>query len=306
MRHQKPTLTIAIPSHNEANTIARCLNSVISQYQSSYILKEVIVVCDGCTDSTEKIAKSFLRKLPGLKIHNDHLHLGKIVRLNQLFKNNSSDILFLLDADSTFGRKDSLDQIASDFSNPNIGLVAANDHPYPASSFFESVVVAGIELWYDIRKNINGTDTVHNVHGCGVAISDDLAKKVKIPEGIVADDEYLYFATKAHRKNVKLEKDSLVCYQAPKNYSDYFRQSARFIGTKKLIIDHFGGQFEKSYHIPMSIKINGTISSLSKRFLLTICYLILHLVTRIISPIYSTELKKITWSPIASSKIKYV
>lgn len=306
MNSHLPSLTIAIPSHNEANTIGNCLNSIIGQYQNTYSLEHVIVVCDGCTDQTEKIAKSFSRKLPSLKVINDHLHLGKIARLNQVFKNNDSDVLFLIDADSTFGRKDSLDQITSSFSDTNIGLVAANDHPYPARSFFESVVIAGIELWYDIRKNLNGTDSVHNVHGCGLAISGRLTSKIKIPDGIVADDEYLYFAVKMHQKNVKLEKDSLVSYQAPKTYSDYFRQSARFIGTKKLIVDHFGSQVEKAYRIPFSVIINGIISSLSKRFVLTIFYLFLHLATRIASPLYSAELKKFTWSPVASSKIKYV
>jgi biofilm PGA synthesis N-glycosyltransferase PgaC len=54
-RQQLPPakISVVIPAHNEAATIAQTLDSV---YGQSFAPQEVIVACDNCTDDTEKIA----------------------------------------------------------------------------------------------------------------------------------------------------------------------------------------------------------------------------------------------------------
>jgi glycosyltransferase involved in cell wall biosynthesis len=52
-----PTPSIIIPAHNEEASIARCLASLLADCRPGEF--EVIVVCNGCTDRTGEIARSF-------------------------------------------------------------------------------------------------------------------------------------------------------------------------------------------------------------------------------------------------------
>ena len=47
--------SVVIPAHNEAKVIARCLASVLTDDRADDL--EVIVVCNGCTDDTARVAK---------------------------------------------------------------------------------------------------------------------------------------------------------------------------------------------------------------------------------------------------------
>jgi GT2 family glycosyltransferase len=52
-----PAGAVIIPAHNESTVLARTLTSLIPVIQSGRV--EVIVVCNGCSDDTAKIARSF-------------------------------------------------------------------------------------------------------------------------------------------------------------------------------------------------------------------------------------------------------
>lgn len=49
--------SIVIPAHNEQSVIERCLNALLAQ--GSAVGKEIIVVCNGCSDRTAELARAF-------------------------------------------------------------------------------------------------------------------------------------------------------------------------------------------------------------------------------------------------------
>ena len=55
-----PKFSIIIPVYNVEKYIKRCLDSVINQSYNNY---EIIVVDDGCTDNSIKIAKNYPAKI---------------------------------------------------------------------------------------------------------------------------------------------------------------------------------------------------------------------------------------------------
>ncbi len=57
-------ISIIIPACNEEKYLAETINAIKEQEYKEY---EIIVVCDGCTDSTEKIARKFTKKVVSLK-----------------------------------------------------------------------------------------------------------------------------------------------------------------------------------------------------------------------------------------------
>lgn len=55
-------ISVVIPAHNEANVIARLLRALTDGAQPSEL--DVIVVCNGCNDSTAEVARQF----PGVRV----------------------------------------------------------------------------------------------------------------------------------------------------------------------------------------------------------------------------------------------
>ncbi len=52
-----PTASIVIPAHNEHDVIATCLETLLDEAGPGEL--EIVVVCNGCTDDTATIARSF-------------------------------------------------------------------------------------------------------------------------------------------------------------------------------------------------------------------------------------------------------
>lgn len=59
----KPELSVVIPAFNEERRLGKCLDSVLDYFESKEILGEIIVVDDGSTDRTQRIAKGFGEKI---------------------------------------------------------------------------------------------------------------------------------------------------------------------------------------------------------------------------------------------------
>ena len=96
----KYTLTIGIPAHNEGGNIGLLLDSILRQKHTSYSLRKIIVACDGCTDNTASVVRSYSNRFKNkIMVINDGNRLGKAMRLNQIYKKADTDLLLTLDAD---------------------------------------------------------------------------------------------------------------------------------------------------------------------------------------------------------------
>ena len=57
MMFEKQMISIVIPAHNEAEVIACCLQQLVQD--SDTLSLEIIVVCNGCSDNTAEVVRSF-------------------------------------------------------------------------------------------------------------------------------------------------------------------------------------------------------------------------------------------------------
>src|SRR5688572_21677183 len=96
---KKLTVSIGIPAHNEEGNIAQLLDTIIKQRQNSYILEQIYVACDGCTDKTAKIVSKYAKRYKFIKLIDDKKRLGKAERLNTMYQLNKSDFILIFDAD---------------------------------------------------------------------------------------------------------------------------------------------------------------------------------------------------------------
>ena len=153
---QELKISFLIAAHNEEKIIFKTLDNLSNLPYDNY---EVIIGLDGCTDSTEKIVKSFEMKSKRFKHFNLNLRQGKPAVINTIIKQATGDIVIINDADWIFQVKDerSLNDIISIFNNPKIGGISENNalefSPVMESANlgFKMVAYSG-QLWYGYQK----------------------------------------------------------------------------------------------------------------------------------------------------------
>lgn len=94
----KPFLSIIIPAHNEANRLPPSLEKIDAFLAGQTFTSEVIVVENGSSDGTLRVAESFKAKMPTLKvIHEDRRGKGLAVKRGML--EATGEYRFFCDAD---------------------------------------------------------------------------------------------------------------------------------------------------------------------------------------------------------------
>ncbi len=88
-----PSISVVIPAYNEEKYIAGCIESVLQHAPRD--LKEIVVVCNACTDRTADVALRY----PKVRVVHE-LRKGTGYARNTGFKSATGDILAYIDADS--------------------------------------------------------------------------------------------------------------------------------------------------------------------------------------------------------------
>lgn len=96
------SLSIVIPAYNEEGNIAKCLTHVYAVVKKLKLDAEIILVNDGSRDQTQKIAESFLSKMPILKIVNNDPNRGYGGSLKAGFDKATKEFICFVPADNQF------------------------------------------------------------------------------------------------------------------------------------------------------------------------------------------------------------
>ena len=94
-------LSIIIPAYNEENTIQSILTALLNVELTDNISKEIIIVNDCSTDSTESKINEFIQEQPQLNIRYfaQDFNEGKGAALHRGIKEASGEYLIIQDAD---------------------------------------------------------------------------------------------------------------------------------------------------------------------------------------------------------------
>jgi len=229
MKSRKFRLSVGIPAHNEERNIGKLLEQIVDQRQDGYVLYEVLVMCDGCTDKTAEEVEKFGMKYKYVKVYEDGKRLGKAGRINQILKTHKGDAVVCLDADTKLLSKGVFESISKCFiSDGEAGLIGGNDGPQDGENFFGKVAVAWVRHWFSMNRPLNDYDNSDNCHGCLYAVRRDLAQQVVIPNVVVADDLFIYWKAREMGYGFKFCEGAKVAFKVPDNFSDFMKQSVRF------------------------------------------------------------------------------
>jgi len=94
-----PTLSILVPSFNEEVRLPQTLKSIADYIQTSNLQTEVLVIDDGSTDGTARIAETFRGSIPGLRVLSNGTNRGKGYSVRSGALEARGDYLLFTDAD---------------------------------------------------------------------------------------------------------------------------------------------------------------------------------------------------------------
>ena len=216
-------LTVGIPCFNEEGNITKLL-ALISEQQSEQLRICEIIISDDSSDDTVKLIEEFAVKNPCLNIRCLHhsSRRGVATAWNEIFQNAGGQLIVLFDGD-VIPDKHSIRELLSSL-NRQTGLCISNTLPT------ESSTIAGrasrfVSTWLRLVK-MNRLSQYSTI-GRGLLIRSDIAKKIIIPEGIIAVDLYLQCKVIELRKEIVYNDRSVVSFNPPKTILDFNSQVIR-------------------------------------------------------------------------------
>jgi glycosyltransferase involved in cell wall biosynthesis len=252
---EKFTITVGIPAHNEEANIGQLLQSIVLQ-KGKFILEKIIVVCDGCTDSTESIVREFAKIYPIVQIVSDGKRIGKNERLNFLYQTNASDMLITLDADIELDGNFVFEKLLEPFQNSQVAVVAGNARPLPGRTFVEKLVVAKDAWWYEARKSFKGGNNIY-CKGCCFAFAKWFTRDFRFLPDTVGDQDIIYLNVLNQKKHFVFAYEAHVYFREVSTWKELLARTRRFQQRSNLAQYKFDIDIKAEYKIPTKEKMRG-------------------------------------------------
>jgi|SRR6185369_6648485 len=299
---KKFTVTIGIPAHNEENNITSLLEAILKQRGDNFVLREIIVVCDGCTDKTADVVKALSKHHALIKIINDGRRLGKAARMNALYKHLQNDVFISFDADVILGNDQVISELVKPFEDEKVGLVGGRVYPVKQKKFVGKILEAQEYFWTVVVNSIRDGNGLQSHTGPMSAGSKAFLKTIDRPTDIVADDHFLYFAALKNGFTYKAAKNARVYIKVPNTFNDYMKQATRFLDSANQIRDYFGSWTNEYYTIPYTKKLRAYVLAFLKYPLYMPLAIGLVFLRGVLDPFYKDRQKNGTWTQVASTK----
>ncbi len=254
MKKTIPTLTVAVSVFNEERNIKNFLKSVLKQETKDFKLSKIIVYSDGSTDKTINIAKSIPSKL--IDVIEDKNRIGKSTRLNQIYKMVNTDILVQSDADVILSSNDTIHHLIQPMLKENkVGMCGGHPEPMKAATFTEKAVNSTFQMYSRLRSDLRKGNNVFSADGRLLAYRKDLYKKIVIPEDMIANDAFTYFACITKKFKYAYSPKAVVKFRSPQKLKDQIRQNTRFVSAPIRLKKIFNKNLiDKEYFIPNNIR----------------------------------------------------
>ena len=215
-----PTVTIAVPAHNEEKSIGKTLENILNlKYPKK---PEVIVVDDRSTDGTSRIAKSYGVKVLRLKEHG-----GKAKALNTALSVARGDLFAFVDAD-TFVGPELLKRSVGYFNDKNVAAVIAGMKVHKPKNILQRMQQVEYVLVMLARKILTFLNALYVTPGCAIYRKDVLKKVGGFDEKTLTED--LEIGLRLHKAGYYIGYCATTFSETsvPKTIRGFFRQRIRW------------------------------------------------------------------------------
>jgi cellulose synthase/poly-beta-1,6-N-acetylglucosamine synthase-like glycosyltransferase len=216
-------VSFIIPAYNKKYDIGKCIRAILnSDYPHEKM--EILVIDDGSTDDTYKIAKRYESAV--VRVYTKK-NSGKAATMNYGIHKARGEIVCCVDAD-TFLSRNLIKKAVSYFSNKDVGVVVPTLKPYKPRSLIEKIQLVEYTLSSFSRKLLSFHDSLAAAPACSFFRREIFEKYGGFDEGNLTED--FEMALKAQSKNYKLIHlvDSVAYTDVPNNIKDLARQRVRW------------------------------------------------------------------------------
>ncbi len=219
-----PLVTLILPAYNEAKVIEKTINSLL---RLSYKNKEIIVVDDGSTDDTLKIAEDIARNAPITVISKPNG--GKWSALNTGVEKANGEILICIDADTLLD-KNAIEPLIPYFEDKKVAAVAGNIKVGNRKTGLTKLQALEYVLGLNIqRRNESIIGKLSVVPGPLGAFRKSVVEEVgKYSRDTFAEDADLTLSILRAGYKIKYEKRAIGYTEAPSTLLDLGKQRYRW------------------------------------------------------------------------------
>lgn len=288
------TVTIGIPSYNEAANIKTLLDSIILSDSQAFQILEIII-SDDSTDETCAIIKDYCLACHDSKIrlfHHDKRQ-GAASAWNEIMHHARGNVIVLYDADVIPDMKCTKELVSS--IGRNVAMCASNPQPLLGKGIAGKGSVF-IGKWLEDARSKQLSQ--YTVMGRGLAVQSQIAKKIVIPSHIIAIDLYLQYIVLEMGYEIVYNKNARLKFTPASTFEDFSSQVLRAINGHNQL-----AEMNKRTNIRLNCKraITSTVLSAIKDPVgaasVVICFLFLpYFLSKIIN--FNSAL----WGPAKSTK----
>jgi biofilm PGA synthesis N-glycosyltransferase PgaC len=181
-----PRVSIVLAAHNEQKNLPRkLLNLATLDYPADRL--EVIVVSDGSTDETNKIANAWRNSRHRAVILPEHR--GKANALNHGIVEAEGEIICFTDARQEIA-PDGLKELVANFADPSVGCASGE---LLLRGSCKTAPSDGVGLYWRLEKNIRNWEGLagSTVGATGAFYAVRRNHLLPLPEGLILDDAYI-------------------------------------------------------------------------------------------------------------------
>lgn len=245
----KKIITIGIPVYNEEANIKNVLDGILLQKVEGFVIDSIIVISDGSTDRTVEKVKEVTDKR--IKLYDFKERKGKSFYMNYLFKEVETEILVMLDGDVILSHNLVIRNIIRPIiQDKKVGLTSGDFQPIKIDNFLQKAIKSTVNVYEVVRHEWKGGNNALGCTGRVMALSKDCYKSIHIPDNMVLNDIYTYFACLRAGFEFRHVKEATVYYQLPNKLADHLSQSVRSEVGVHRISRVFGKLYTSEYALP--------------------------------------------------------
>lgn len=239
-----PTASVIIPAHNEESTIGGVIGSVLSlDYPRKKL--EIVVVNDGSTDGTRRIAESF--RSQGVIVINQKRR-GKGDAMNRGLKIAKGEFLACLDADS-FVEPNTLKKMLIHFITKKVAAVTPVMKVMAPKTFLQKIQWVEYLLSVYMRKLLSYLNVISVTPGPFSIYRTEILRKLGgfDCKSIVEDQEIAYRLQEKQYQIIQSNEGD-VYTSAPRNLKELYHQRKRwFKGSLLTLYQYRNLMFNRDY-----------------------------------------------------------
>ena len=277
-------VTIGIPTFNEEQNILAFLRSLETDTSNNQFISEIII-SDDSSDNTPKIIDEFVKNSSmNIRFIHHHERRGAAAAWNEIFEESTGDIIILYDADIILGQNCTRELVSK--LHGRVGLCASNQKPIRARNMIGRATTF-ISTWLQLVRTQGLSQ--YTVMGRALSICSNLAKKISIPNEIIAIDLYLQCKVLEHGFDVFYNENAIVHFYPANTMSDFISQVLRAVNGHHQIHKYTRRfKFQLSPNIALIETIRNISNDPSGALSVIACYMLI--------PFYIFKLKGINSS----------